>query len=667
MNNIHGARLNRDVLAAAGSGFVGSHAPDFLLANDAWSQIVSLKCGPDGSLFMIDWYDKNQCHHNDVDGHDRTNGRVFKVSYGKGKAVALDLEKHDDQSLVLKQTATNEWYARHARRILQERGPSAEVSQSLERLFSNPSTRPPDRLRILLTLHAVGALDDREKIERMLADSDPTIRAWTIQLATEQGPPQEPILERFSAMARTDVSPAVRLYLASALQRLPLEKRWEIASGLIGHAGDAVDHNLPLMYWYAIEPLAALDASRAARLASSSRIALIEQFMARRIAALGTAESVALLVEELGRAAESAHRFPLLTGIEQGLRGRRQVAMPSAWPGVFIALGRDADPRVRSAAVGLGLIFGDPAARDTLRRAVTDARADIALRQEALTMLLKAKDPPLASTLHALVRDPRLGGLAVRGLSEYDDQATPDVLINAYPSLGLSQRRDALNTLASRKGWGRLLLAAVETGRVPRIDLTADLVRQFRNLNDPELNTEIGRVWGTVRETTGDRAGLIGKYRAVLTSRTPQAPDPSLGRAVFAKVCQQCHILFDVGRQVGPDLTGSNRTDLDYLLSNVLDPSALIGKDYLAQVIATTDGRVLTGVIRTEDKDTITLLTANETITLPKTEIEERRASEQSMMPDDLWKGLSDHEIRSLVSYLASPAQVSLPPTESRK
>jgi putative heme-binding domain-containing protein len=108
-------------------------------------------------------------------------------------------------------------------------------------------------------------------------------------------------------------------------------------------------------------------------------------------------------------------------------------------------------------------------------------------------------------------------------------------------------------------------------------------------------------------------------------------------------------------------LTGSNRDDLDYLLSNVLDPSALIGKDYQAQVVAITDGRVLTGIIRAEDKDSITLASANETVTIPKTEVEERRTSEQSMMPEDLWKPLSQFEIRSLVSYLASPAQVPLP------
>ena len=93
----------------------------------------------------------------------------------------------------------------------------------------------------------------------------------------------------------------------------------------------------------------------------------------------------------------------------------------------------------------------------------------------------------------------------------------------------------------------------------------------------------------------------------------------------------------------------------------MLDPSAIIGNDYLAHVIGMTDGRVLTGLIRAEDKSTITLVTANETITLPKNEVEERRSSEQSMMADDLLKPLSEHEVRSLVSYLASPSQVPMP------
>jgi putative membrane-bound dehydrogenase-like protein len=664
MNNIHGARINRDVLEPSGSGFVGSHAPDFLLANDLWSQIISIKYGPDGSVFMIDWYDKNQCHHNDVNGHDRTNGRIFKVSFGETKTVGQDLQKLSNHELVQMQTFPNEWHARHARRILQERGVSALVNGMLEALGASTIGQPAIQLRILLAQSAVGGLSDRAAIERKLSDPEAVIRAWTIQLATGQGPPAAPVLSRFAEMARTDPSPVVRLYLAAALQRLPLPERWNIVEGLVAHAGDAADHNLPLMYWYGAEPLAGLDASRAGRLAWGSKIPLIREFMARRIGAIGTGESMALLVDELGRALASPERSSLLTGIEESLRGRRKVVMPAVWPGVFQKLNNDPDRRVRSRAMALGVTFGDLAARDALRNILADGKAPPAPRREALAALLQVRDPSLAVTLQSLVRDPGLGGLAVRALSAYDDPATPDVLVKAYTSLGPMERRDVLNTLAARKGSAQALLSAVEAGKLSRGDLTADLVRQLRNLKEPGLDARIGQVWGTVRETTGDRARLIARYKAMIKSKPAHAPDLAQGRAVFAKVCQQCHTLFGVGRLVGPDLTGSNRADLDYLLSNVLDPSALIGKDYLAHVIATTDGRVLTGIIRAEDKDTITLVTANETVILPKSEVDERKTSDQSMMPEDLWKALSEHEIRSLVSYLASPAQVALPAGE---
>jgi putative membrane-bound dehydrogenase-like protein len=664
MNNIHGARINRDVFKPDGSGFIGSHAPDFLRANDMWSQIVHLEYGPDGGVYLIDWYDKNQCHHNEVDAHDRTNGRVFKVSYGDARRPGRDLARLSDQELVRMQAAPDEWHARHARRILQERGPSEKVVEMLRVLARETADQLIAQLRILWTRHAVGGLGDAAMVAEGLSHPAAIVRAWTIQLATEKGVPPATILDHFAELARNDPSPVVRLYLASAAQRLPAENCWDIVAGLIGHAEDVSDPNLPLMDWYAAEPLAAVDARRAARMASSSPIPTIREFMARRIGAIGTTESLAILIGEVARAGDSGLRNSLLTGIEEGLRGRRQVAMPSEWPVVFARLAADADSQVRSRAMSLSVRFGDPKARAALRSILADAGAGVESRREALAALLQVKDTTLPQQLHAMILDASLGGEAVRGLSAYDDPATPGILIQAYERLGRFERRDALNTMAARRAWARSLLAAVEAGKLPRADLTADIVRQMRNLRDAEVESRIKKVWGSVRETTADRTRNIARYKAMLTSKPSRPPDPSLGRAVFAKTCQQCHTLFGAGAQVGPDLTGSNRADLDYLLSNVLDPSALIGRDYLAHTVATEDGRVLTGIIRAEDKDTITLVTANETVTLPRSEVAERRPSELSMMPEDLWVPLSEHEVRSLVSYLASPAQVPLPTSD---
>jgi putative membrane-bound dehydrogenase-like protein len=660
MNNIHGARLNRDQLEPTGSGFVGRHAPDFLLANDRWSQIVSLKYGPDGQVVMIDWYDKNQCHHRGVDVHDRSNGRIFKVSYQKAAPVRINLQALPSDSLVAMQLHRNEWFARHARRILHERGSDPETNQQLvARLFTHED--PRIRLRGLWTLHATGGLGS-QLVALALRDSDPYVRAWTIQLVCEQPTLDDSVLEQFRELARTDPSPVVRLYLAAALQRLPLLARQAILTPLLSHAEDAGDPNIPLMLWYAAEPLAVVNPQRALELASQARIPLLLAFMARRIASLGTADSTELLVADLAKTHEPARQRALLRGLNDAFQGRRAVAMPASWPQIASALGSSTDPEVRRQTCFLALTFGDQAALREAREAVLDRRrGGLDERRALLAALLKIHDPALAATLQALLQERELRREALRGLAAYDEPGTADRILALYATFDPAERRDALGTLAARADSAAALLNAVAAKQVPASDLPAEIIRQIRNLKTPALDERLAKVWGTVRDTPTDRNQLIARYRYNLRISPNFVPDPRLGRAVFARVCQQCHTLFGTGGTVGPDLTGSNRADLDYILSNVLDPSALIGNDYQAQIIATTDGRVLTGIVRAEDNDAVTLATANETIVVPKNEIQERRTSAQSMMPDDLWAPLSEAEVRALLAYLASPAQVPLP------
>ena len=668
MNNIHGARLNRDTLRPVGSGFVGSHAPDFLLAHDRWSQIVALKYGPDGSVFMIDWYDKNQCHRNEDEAHDRTNGRIFKVSYPARLGSRDDLTKLGDGGLVALLDAPNEWYGRHARRRLQERGRDPSLRGRLDpaggagapsNLEEIPSRET--QLHRLWALHVTGNLDEAALAGR-LASGIPEIRAWTVRLAAEDKNPSPATLARFAEMAGTDPSPVVRLELAAALQRLPLEQRWDILAPLTRAGGDAKDHNIPLMLWYAAEPLAEADTARVLRLALASPIPPLPEFMVRRIAAIGTPAAFAALVDQgIKQAPNPSVRLLVLRGMNEALKGRRQVAMPPSWPEAFSTLVRDADPEVRAQATALSVTFGDPKALEALRGVLADAQAARAQRLEALESLLKARATGLAPTLRGLLADADLRPAALRGLAAFDDPETPGAILKVYGSLPPAERRDALNTLAARPDFAGKLLAAVAEKAVPAADLSADVVRQMRNLKSPGLDEQIGKLWGAVRETSADRAKEIARMKALLSAKPATAPDPRVGRTVFAKTCAQCHTLFGEGGKVGPELTGSNRADLDYLLSNILDPSALIGKDYVAHVIATADGRTLTGIIRAEDKDSITLVTANETLVIPKTEVEGRKPSDQSMMPEGILQPLSEAEIRALVAYLASPSQVTLP------
>jgi len=660
MNNIHGARINRDLLVPSGSGFVGRHAPDFLLANDRWSQIISMKYGPDGQVYFIDWYDQQQCHDRNLTIHDRGNGRIFKVAYqgqGAKQPATVNLARESDAALVAFQDHPNDFFARHARRLLQERGANPEVRKALQtRLDSGKD--PIHRLRSLWALHAVGGIDS-DQIKGLLNDRDPYIRAWTIQLACEENPSRD-VIGWLAERAKRDDSPVVRLYLASAAQRISLADRWGILAGLSQWSEDAQDPNLPLMVWYAAEPLASVDSARALRWALEAKIPTLLPFMVRRIGAIGTPESVALLVETLGQTDHVEAQRALLQGLNDALKGRRQVEMPEAWPRASARLAEASDPALRSLTTSLGVTFGDPRALETMRKTLADAQAKPSLRQDALAALVKAKDKQAVPTLLALVADPTYRGPALRALAVFDDPATPQVILEGYARFGPAEKRDALNTLAARVEFARPLLEAVGKGRIAPAELSADLIRQLRNHKNSLVDAQIAKHWGAVRDTSEDRARLISRTKASLAKKARQAPEAALGRAVFAKTCQQCHTLFGAGGQVGPDLTGSNRADLDYLLSNILDPSALIGKDYLAHVVATADGRVLTGILRAEDKDALTLVTANETVTLPKAEVEDRRPSEQSMMPDDLVSQLSDHELRSLVAYLASPTQTPM-------
>jgi len=279
MNNIHGARINMDIPERAGSGFVGKHGADFASFNDRSSQVLNLLTGPDGSVFMIDWYDKNQCHQGNEAEHDRSNGRIFKVSFGEVKAVKVDLQKLSDLELVNLLASKNAWHSRHAQRILQERysakPPTELVANSLRQLGGTG-------LRALWTRWVVGELDQPALI-RLLQSQDEMTRAWSVQFLCEDRKPFDEALKEFARLAREDKSPVVRLYLASALQRLPVAQRGEILEGLLAHAEDATDQNLPFMYWYAAEPVAGESVASAAKLLAKTKIPQVREFITRRM------------------------------------------------------------------------------------------------------------------------------------------------------------------------------------------------------------------------------------------------------------------------------------------------------------------------------------------------------------------------------------------------
>jgi putative membrane-bound dehydrogenase-like protein len=663
MANIHGHRLNTDVLKPKGSGFVASHGSDFLLANDAWARFINMRCGPDGNVYLLDWYDKQACHHGDPRIWDRGNGRIYKISYRGTKPVAgVDLSKRSDRELVELLLNKNIWYARHAQRLLQERANRQRelpgVRDELVKIaFEHPEERW--RLRSLWALHVTGGLTE-EGIRAALEDKAAYVRGWAVQLALEDGKASEMLLKKMAEMAIQDASPVVRLYLASGMQRLPLAQRWGVLQGLLTHSKDTGDPNLPLLYWYALEPLAGASPERALQVARDAKASpLLLPFTVRRITSSGKPEALALAVKTLAAEEDARRQLAILRGVHEALRGRRRVEMPGEWSATFDKLSHSTDAEVRRQVTALAVIFGDADAFAQLRRILSNPGAGARVRQDALATLLDAHDKDLAPALQRLVGEQALRNAALRGLAFYDDPKTPQMILQAFASFTPEEKRDALSTLASRAAYGKALMDAVAAKKVPASDVPAEIVRQLRNLHNKELDEHIAKVWGIVRSTPADRARLIAGWRQKIM-QAEVAPDLSLGRAVFAKTCQQCHTLYGSGSKVGPDITGSNRANLDYLLENVLDPSAVIPNEYKATVLTLQNGRVVTGIIRAESPAALTVVTQNETLTVPVNEIDERSTSPTSMMPDDLLKPLNEDEVRALVAYLRHPSQVPM-------
>jgi putative heme-binding domain-containing protein len=418
---------------------------------------------------------------------------------------------------------------------------------------------------------------------------------------------------------------------------------------------------IPHLLWYAVEPLADIDPARALTLAEQSKIPMLA-FMSRRIASNATPEALQLILDRLARTEDAKKQRDYMVGLTQALASRRRLPAPAAWPAAYAKLLSSSDGEIRLRAEALAVTFGDPAAIARLRQLLADKETAIAKRQAALAALLGALDNEVVPVLHQLIGEPSLAGPALRGLALFDDGNTPDVILSAYASLGPTEKRDAVSTLAARASYAAALIAAVKSKKIPVGDVPAPIVRQLRGLRDASIDASVSEIWGVVRTATAaDRAKEIADWKKRLTARSSPTPDLSMGRAVFAKTCASCHVLFGEGGTVGPDITGSNRASLDYLLENILDSSAVIPKEYTATLVDTKRGRFVIGIIKSETPQAVTVALQNETITIPVNEISNRETTNTSMMPDDLLKPLSEAEVRALIAYLQSPKQVPLP------
>jgi putative membrane-bound dehydrogenase-like protein len=677
--NQHGRRANMDRLERRGSGYVGRHAPDVMIAADPWFRGMEITYGPDGGVYVADWSDTGECHDNT--GVHRESGRIFKITHGETKKPAIgDLTKLSSRELVNLHQHPNEWFARQARLELTARAQSGRgldaVREELPKLFaSDPG--PLVKLRALWTLHAIGAADENFLLAQLRHDNE-HVRAWAVRLLTDDWPmdslmsqrparsagfrPGANVLKALVQQASSDPSALVRLVLAATLQRLPVERRPELAAPLVAHAADAADHNIPLMAWYGLIPVGDRNPAALAGLAAKCELPVTRNFIARRLAE-DIEKNPAPLDELLKIAAVNSDAFQadILAGLAAGFTGWRKASKPGAWDAFAEKLAGSANPAIAGLVRELSVLFGDGRALDDVKRIALDKESDMTARKSALQTLIENRPPDLRAICEQLLSVRFLNTVAVRGLAQFDDPALGDKLARSYRSFHQTERPAVMDTLVSRPTFAKALLAEVAAKKIPRTDVSPFHARQIRSFNNPDLNEQLAKAWGELREAAADKRALIAKLKAELTPATLAKADLGAGRVLFNTACAACHRLYGTGGEVGPDLTGAGRDNLDYLLDNIADPSAVVTADFRMTVADLKDGRVLNGVVAARTGRTITLKTMTETLTLERGEIENLQESALSLMPEGLLEALSPEQQRDLIAYLRYPSQVPLP------
>lgn len=385
---------------------------------------------------------------------------------------------------------------------------------------------------------------------------------------------------------------------------------------------------------------------------------LFSQGAGKDVVASKNVDSFQLVVTAVGSTTETSVQAALLKGMLLGLEGRRSVRAPEGWSALSNTLACSTSAPVRQHALALSQIFGDTMAVASALECVQDSSVAAAQRCSTLSLLLGQQNQEASQLLKVLIDEPALTLSAIRGYAVVRNDEAPAVLISRYSKLNAQQQRAVIETLASRKSYAEALLEALKMNQIQSSSIPVQVARSLKNL----LGKKFTDVYGALPVVGAEREHLIKKYKKLCRPSAVAAADASRGRAVFQKTCAACHVLYGEGGKVGPELTGANRANLDYILLNSVYPSLDVPHAYRTVSVLTVDGRVVNGVLAEEDGTKIVLRTPEQPrVVIAKEDIDFRKISPQSMMPDGQLDAMKPQEVVDLVKYLRTTEQVELP------
>ena len=641
---------------------------------DRWFRPVYAGVGPDGAVYLADWYDTRLSHVSPIDDWHKESGRIYRIypTDSQPSYTAGDLSRLGSSALIERFDHPNKWVRRRAALELGWRGDKSVVSVLAKRVTENGS------LESLWALNLLDELSPQRAVD-WLSHDDPEIRRWVVRLLgdrratlppstdAELPPETEQVLDwtahgELAKLAERETDVQVRSQLAATAKRLDTSVALPIIRQLLNHSEDLSDPHLPLMIWWALEAHAENWDDVEALLAERKvwKLPMFRQEIAGRImqryAASGSAEDFerCLWLTELAPDAPS-HKL-LMVGLNRAFQGRKVPQLPAVLEKALAAY----QTSVGESPIVLALRQGKSGSVDEAIEALRHSATELGVRIELANAFGENKHPRAIDVLIKLAtgrdtNEAALQRVAIRSLAKYDNDGIPGALIGAFggPISRENQLREtAFRTLASRPTWAQRLLAEFTEWRLEKREMPADVLQQLRTYDVPEIKHAVAEVFGEpVAISAPEKVARMQHLTDLLTAA---AGDASAGKGHFSKHCAICHKLFGEGKTIGPPLDSYDRGSLKFWLPAIVEPSLEIREGYQSYAAHTNDGRTITGMMAARDPNSVTIRTAeDQSIVLDRDDLEDLQAIATSLMPDDTLKELTDNQIRDLFAYLS--------------
>ena len=656
-SKLHALRMD-----VRGGSFATFEKPNPLRTDHKWFRPVHCTVGPDGAIYISDFYDARITHVDPRDNWDRDRGRIYRLrDAGAGFAKARDLSVLTSAELVPMLGDGNQWVRRTAQRLLADRKDETVLPLLLERLMMDDGQ---GALEALWAVHGIGALSDTIAVKAM-NHTDAHVRSWAVRL---MGDPRATLLpevfDEFMSRAKSDPEPVVVSQLASTAARLPSPQALPVIGTLVGRKEFAQDPFIPQQLWWALEvqitrdPLRALDLFETAGFWNHPVVVdRIAERIGRRFMAHRTPENLDICARLLDQATGAPLVNAFVRGMELALEGTSMDDVPAALDGAIARLWQRYPND--NAIISFAMRLKSSKALGVARSVIADDKRETALRIQFIGKLSELGDSALEPVLLDIVADEQADAdvrlAAINGLRRFAGAAIPEALLAHYVALTPTMRKTAQSILASRADWSASLLSAVDRGVVPRESVTFDVLLFIQSRGDETANALIKKHWGALRQPAEVKARRMEEIKKLLAGGSG---DHARGQILFASACGLCHQLGETGRAIAPDLTGYERDNLDFLLPAIVDPNLGVREEYelVTVTLRSTTGdapAILSGFISNATEQTLTIrdMVGNDTV-VARRDISDESRSPVSIMPEGLLDSLSEQQILDLFAFL---------------